>query len=97
MKRSRKPTPPAPGGIPREVYELAKEKLEQDYLGFVAGTATEDPKVFAARHEAAQAALDHLAQLWALAGAAPAGEPAEPSTEELLEVARANIANENKS
>jgi hypothetical protein len=97
MRRGRKPAPPVAGGIPREVYELAKEKLEQDYLGFVAGTATEDPKLFAARHEAAQAALDHLAQLWTLAGAAPAGEPAEPSTEDLLEVARANIANENKT
>jgi hypothetical protein len=96
MKRGRKPGPPASGGIPREVYELAQEKLQQDYLDFVAGTATEDPKLFAARHEAAQAALDHLAQLWALAGTAPAGEPAEPSTEELLAVARANIANENK-
>ena len=97
MKRGRKPAPPAPTAIPKELGEFAKDKLEKDYVAFLAGTATEDPKLFIARIAAAREALEHLAQLQALSGEPPAGEAAEPTTDEVLEAARVDIALENKS
>lgn len=87
MRRGRKP-PSRPPGVPREVFERAKEKLAADYIGFIAGTAEEDPKRYAARMEAAQAAFEHLTQLGAAAGDAA---DAEADADALLRAARAEI------
>jgi hypothetical protein len=97
MKRGTKNAAPAAGSIPTEVFQLAKEKLQDDYLGFVAGTATEDPKHFAARHVAARAALDHLALLCTLAGEVAAPDDTANTTDELLLAMRADMADENKT
>lgn len=97
MKRVRKPAQPATLAIPKEMGARAQEKLERDYVAFLAGTATEDPKLFMARIAAAREALEHLTQLRAMAGEPPPGEPAEPSSEEVLEAARLDIARENKT
>jgi hypothetical protein len=97
MKRSQTSPAPAAGSIPAEVFQLAKEKLQDDYLGFVAGTATDDPKQFAARHVAARAALDHLALLCTLAGEVATPDDAPNATDELLLATRADMADENKS
>jgi hypothetical protein len=87
MKRGRK-LPPRPSGVPKHIFERAKEKLAADYIGFIAGTAEEDPKRYAARMEAAQAAFEHLTQLGAAAGDAT---DAEPDPDALLRAARAEI------
>ncbi|WP_270937978.1 hypothetical protein [Falsiroseomonas oryzae] len=97
MKRARKPAAPAPSGIAPELRDLAKERLEQDYLGFISGTSTEDPKLYIARSAAAREALEHLAQLRILSGEPPVGEEAEPTPDELLAAMRAGIALENKT
>jgi hypothetical protein len=97
MKRSRKtPAAPVSPGIAKDVALRAQAKLTESYDGFVNDTATEDPKRFVARSAAAREALDHLAQLRALA-MEDAEEDAEPSPEELLAAARAHLADENKS
>jgi hypothetical protein len=83
-------------GIAKDVALRAQAKLTESYDGFVNDTATEDPKRFVARSAAAREALDHLAQLRALA-MEDAEEEAEPSAEELLAAARAHLADENKS
>lgn len=97
MKRAQRNTAATTGSIPPEVFQLAKEKLQDDYLGFVAGTATEDPKHFAARHVAARAALDHLALLCTLAGDEATQDDAANATDELLLATRAGMAEENKT
>jgi hypothetical protein len=103
MKRGRKtptPTPPPPPGITKDAAASAQEMLTATYLGFVQGTATEDPRHFVARSAAAREALEHLAQLRALSGEAPSGEDgaeAEPTTDEFLAAMRAVIADENKT
>lgn len=96
MKRPRKPAAPAPA-IAQPLYELARGKLETDYLGFVSDTATEDPKRFIARNAAARDALDHLAQLATHATPAEEAEPGQHSLQELIEAARAGLAFENKT
>ena len=96
MKRAPRSAPVPRATIPPELFQLAKERLQDDYLAFVAGTATEDPKVFAARHAAARAALDHLALLCTLAGDAPTDDT--PSAmDELLLATRAGMASENRT
>jgi hypothetical protein len=96
MKRSRTAAPPL-AAISKELHALAKEKLEEDYLGFVSDTATEDPKRFIARNAAARDALEHLAQLRAQAAPDEGGEaPAEPTLQQLIEAARAGL-DENKT
>jgi hypothetical protein len=96
MKRGRRTAaPPQPaGGLPKQLCALAKERLEQEYLGFVSGTSTEDPRQFVARSAAAREALEHLAQLRAL-NADPAAAEQEPSTDEVLAAARAGMARED--
>lgn len=97
MKRPRKPAAPA-AAVAKELLDLAREKLETDYLGFVSDTATEDPKRFIARNAAARDALEHLVQLATHAGAAEAEEAAaEPTIQQLIEAARHGVANENKT
>jgi hypothetical protein len=96
MKRGRKPATPAPGGIPKALAEFAEEKLRGDYLAFVAGTTTEDPKQFLARIAAAREALDHLAQLRALAGDEQPDDPAS-DTDAVIEAARAGMASEDQA
>lgn len=96
MKRARKPGPPA--AIGKALFELVREKLETDYVGFVSDTATEDPKRFIARNAAARDALEHLAELAAHTGIAEAEEAAaEPTIQQLIEAARRGVADENKT
>ena len=99
MKRIRKtPTTPVSPGIAKDVALRAQAKLTETYDGFVHDTATEDPKRFIARSAAAREALEHLAQLRALAIEDMAEQDtAEPSAEECLAAARAHFADENKS
>ena len=99
MKRGRKTQAVlALPGIAKDVALRAQVKLTETYDGFVHDTATEDPKRFVARSAAAREALEHLAQLRALAREEIAEEDAaEPSAEELLAVARAHLDAENKS
>ncbi|HEV7267814.1 MAG TPA: hypothetical protein VGN83_23350 [Falsiroseomonas sp.] len=95
MKRSRKATAPQ-AAVTKELFDLAKEKLQEDYLGFVSDTATEDPKRFIARNAAARDALDHLAQLATQAMPAEDVEAAaEPTLQQLIEAARIGLG-ENK-
>ena len=95
MKRIRKtPTTPVSPGIAKDVALRAQAKLTETYDGFVHDTATEDPKRFIARSAAAREALEHLAQLRALA-MEDAEEDAEPSAEDLLAAARAHLADGN--
>ncbi|WP_372616878.1 hypothetical protein [Falsiroseomonas sp.] len=96
MKRSRKGAAPQ-AAVTKELFDLARQKLEEDYLGFVSDTATEDPKRFIARNAAARDALDHLAQLAAQAAPAEEAEaPAEPTLQQLIEAARIGLG-ENKT
>ena len=99
MKRGRKtPTTPMPPGIAKDVALRAQAKLTETFEGFVHDTATEDPKRFIARSAAAREALEHLAQLRALAIEETAeDDTAEPSAEECLAAARAHFADENKT
>jgi hypothetical protein len=92
MKRGRKPAPRL-RAIPPEVAELVRGKLNEDYLGFVAGTNTEDPKAYVARDAAARAVLDHLAVLGELDG--EAADAPEASNDDLLLCARAGMASED--
>jgi hypothetical protein len=97
MTRLRKP-PPDPlraAGISSTLFDLLKEKLEQDSLDFACGTTDEDPKRYALRLAAAREALEFLGRLATLAGVI---EPtAEPTEAETLAEARDAIAHENKS
>lgn len=97
MKRGRPPrAAPAACGIAPALYELAKGTLEEHYVAFLAGTSAEDPKLFIARSAAARETLAHLAQLETMAG--PGFEPPpEPSNDDVLASARADMAHENKS
>jgi hypothetical protein len=99
MKRGRKtPIAPPPPGLAKEVALRAQQKLAETYAGFLDDTTDEDPKRFIARSTAAREALEHLAQLRALAMEEAAEEDAaEPSAEELLAAARAQLAGENIS
>jgi hypothetical protein len=98
MKRGQKGAAPvAATAIPREVFQLAKEKLQDDYLGFVAGNVSEEPKQFAARHAAAREALDHLAMLCTLGGGDATVEQGENLVDQVLQAAREGMATENKT
>jgi hypothetical protein len=57
--------------LPKATLDLVREKLSGDYLGFVEGTGTEDPKPYILRIEAANAAYEQLERLGG-AGEAPA-------------------------
>ena len=96
MKRPRKPAPTT-AAIAKELFEVARGKLETDYLGFVCDTAAEDPKRFIARNAAARDALEHLVQLTTHAGAEPEEAAAEPTLQDLIEAARRGVADENKT
>lgn len=87
--------PAAP--LPEPLCSLAQERLQEDYLAFLADTASEDPKHYIARSGAAREALAHLAELRTLATGAAAAPDAEPTTDEVLEAARAGMAQENKT
>ena len=63
MKRSSKSTTPTVPAISQEVYVLAKDKVQQDYLSLVSDDGTIDPKGFSARISAADDALNHLSLL----------------------------------
>ena len=97
MKRTRKtPIAAPPPGLAKDLALRAQQKLAETYVGFVQDTTEEDPKRFVARSAAAREALEHLAQLRALT-MEDSEEEAEPSPEELLAAARAQLATENKS
>lgn len=97
MKRVRKtPIAAPPPGLAKDLALRAQQKLAESYAGFLDDTTEEDPKRFVARSAAAREALEHLAQLRALT-MEDSEEEAEPSPEELLAAARAQLAAENKS
>jgi hypothetical protein len=95
MKRPTKATTPPFASIPAELRDLAQRKLRESYREFVGDTSAEDPKHFIARSAAAREALDHLARLEA--GATLPEEPVEPTDDELIEDARADLARESGS
>jgi hypothetical protein len=98
MKRSRKASAPQPA-VAKELFDLAQQRLQQDYIGFVSDTATEDPKRFIARNAAARDALDHLALLANQAAPAEEAEAegaGEPTLQQLIEAARIGL-DENKT
>lgn len=92
MKRGRTPMPRITGILSPAVYAMAQARLEQDYAALVTGTATEDPRLLAARVAAAGELLAHLAQLAALAGPEASDEPA--NNDAVLAAARAGMADE---
>lgn len=97
MKRARRPATQT-AAIAKELFDLARGKLEADYIGFVSDTATEDPKRFIARNAAARDALEHLVQLATHAGTAEGAEAtAEPTIPQLIEAARRGVEDENKT
>jgi hypothetical protein len=96
MKRSRTAPAPQPA-VAKELSDLAKQTLQEAYIGFVCDTATEDPKRFIARNAAAREALEHLAQLAAQGATAEEAEvAAEPTLQQLIEAARLGLG-ENKT
>jgi hypothetical protein len=96
MRKPRKPPPRAARGISRAVQDLARERLESDLLGFVADSATEDPKHYIARMGAASVAMEHLKALAELAAEdTPEEEPAEPTADETLADARDRMSRED--
>jgi hypothetical protein len=100
MRRGRKaPEKGAPASltISRELFELAKEKLEGDALGYLSDTAQEEPKRFLARLEAVCGAMETLVRLGELAGVAPSEETGEPTADAMLAAVRAHLALENKT
>lgn len=92
MKRGRTPMPRITGILSPAVYAMAQARLEQDYAALVTGTATEDPRLLAARIAAAGELLAHLAQLATLAGTEAGDEPA--NNDAVLAAARAGMADE---
>ncbi|MGG5820500.1 hypothetical protein [Falsiroseomonas sp. HW251] len=96
MTRARKPAPPVvSAAVAQALHDLAKDQLEQDYLGFVSGSTDQDPKAYLQRIAAANAALESLTLLAAVN--TPAGEDADTGGEAELATARAAIADENKT
>jgi hypothetical protein len=92
----RKTARPAPLPVlPAEYHDLARGKLLEDWLAFIAGTHTEDPKLYVARAAAADAALAMLTKLRD-AHDARALE-AEPTLEQEIACARLSLASENKT
>ncbi len=57
--------------LTKAALDLAREKLSDDYLGFISGTAAEEPKLYILRIEAADAAYGQLERIGG-AGEAPA-------------------------
>jgi hypothetical protein len=90
MKRPR-PAPTRVMVLPKEVHDLAKEKLAEDYLGFISNTHGEDPKSYVQRDAAARAAYEHLSLIRTDAGEL---EQAAPGPAETLIEARAGLAAE---
>ena len=92
MKRSRTPMPRITGILSPVIYAIAQARLEQDYAALLTGTATEDPRLIAARVAAAGELLAHLAQLAALARTDSGDEPT--NNDAVLAAARAGMADE---
>jgi hypothetical protein len=95
MRKPRAAASPAPLPVlPKEYHDLARDKLQEDCLAFVAGTHGEDPKLFIGRLAAAAAAFDFLAKLRDAQVEAVAAEA--PTQQQVIASARASIACENK-
>lgn len=92
MKRARTPMPRITGILSPAIYAIAQARLEQDYAALLTGTATEDPRLIAARVAAAGELLAHLVQLAALA--APEAAEDGPNNDAVLAAARAGMADE---
>lgn len=90
MRRAKRP-PAQVQVLPRAVLDLAKEKLSDDWLGFVAGTSEDDPKRYVGRMEAANAAYDMLERIGG------AGEPPEAEADDVLRSVRLDIASEQQA
>jgi hypothetical protein len=88
MKRPQKTTLPPAQVLPRTVLDLAKERLADDYLGFVSGTAAEEPKLYVQRIEAAGAAYEQLERIGG------AGEEPAEATDDVLRDLRLHMSSE---
>lgn len=95
MKRSRTSLPTITGILSPAIHAIAQARLEQDYTALITGTATEEPRLIAARIAAAGELLAHLAQLAALA--APEAAEDAPNNDAVLAAARAGMAHETAS
>jgi uncharacterized protein (DUF4213/DUF364 family) len=95
MRKARATTPPQLPVLPREYHDLVRDSLLEAVLSFIAGTNTEDPKLYAVRLAAANAAIDMLTKLRDANGA-PVLD-AEPTQAEVITSARVSMAEENKS
>jgi hypothetical protein len=95
MKKPRATKPPPLPVLPPEYHDLARDKLLEDCLAFIAGTNVEDPKLYAARLAAAVAAFELLTRLRDAAAAAQID--VAPTKEEVIDCARVQMIDENKS
>jgi hypothetical protein len=74
--------------LPKAVLDLARERLSDDYLGFVSGTAAEEPKLYILRIDAADAAYDQLERIGG------AGEATAETSDDVLRGARLHMSSE---
>jgi hypothetical protein len=88
MRRAQKGSLPPARILPKAVLDRAKEKLSDDWLGFVAGTSAEDPKPYILRLEAAEAAYSALERIGG------AGETPADADDDVLRGLRLHMAAE---